>query len=286
MPKKGSAGAPPIQGLISEKIAPLVLRMDFFEKSLCDIHPAYASRTLDNMKELADGTVQNANKILSCINNQRQAVDEAVLKAQCVQRDTAVSIRKLDDAAKRHRDDAAALRAELAQLKEVISKSASDCQACYEACSDSEAKCEDAKLHCLKTVANLHARMSAHTRQSEEFKCGQYHVVNRARSRSASVRELVVEAQAVAQSRSPSASRSYRTQGSHRQQSTSSFQVWAASPIDGSSCNSNAEAAATYHHAPLLSLSATSSRSPACTNLDAVCDAGPWCATPEFSPRM
>jgi len=158
--------------------------MDFFEKSQCDIHPAYASRTLDNMKELADGTVQNANKILSCINNQRQAVDEAVLKAQYVQSDTAVSIRKLDDAAKRHRDDAAALRAELAQLKEVISKSASDCQACYEACTDSEAKCEDAKLHCLKAVANLHARMSAHTRQSEEFKCGQYHVVNRARSRS------------------------------------------------------------------------------------------------------
>ena len=126
MPKKGNAGAPSIQGLLSEKIAPLVQRMDFFEKSLCDIHPAYAFRTVDNMNELADVTMQNANKVLACINNQRQAVDDAVLKAQCAHNDTAVSIRKLDDAAQRHRDDAASLRAELAQLKEVISKSASD----------------------------------------------------------------------------------------------------------------------------------------------------------------
>jgi hypothetical protein len=191
MARKGSASHRsdnPMRRLVQ----PIEERMDALDAAIRDIHPDYAERVLSRMAELESTTRQHANKVFQVLHNQTTAMEASVAKAETAAHRVSSH---LQQAAERHHREAAALRAELGELKKLLDEQSAECQKHSEACR--------AALESMKTLS---AEMDD-TFQGRFFQREQSSLIARARGPSQSLVDIISNAQKIAHSRSPSATR-------------------------------------------------------------------------------
>ena len=120
--KAAAAGESPLQAALQ----PILQRVEILEAFVGDITPDNAQRTVDRCTELEATCRGHFNTVMTIAHNQRVALSQAAREAQerCDK-----ALRSLEDATLRHTTEAAAMRAELGVLKQMLGQSADDLEA-------------------------------------------------------------------------------------------------------------------------------------------------------------
>ena len=224
---------------LRRRLDSLDARVDTLDGAIREVHPTYSGRILDRMHELEKVSREHCNQLLGILKSYKEDLgnlesktrfgcEASVVKAEA-------SMLRLNQATERHCADAAALRQELGSLKTALDSHSEEIE---DSKREAEAMLEEAKALAQRAAAvgqqqsaaaasaatqplgqlvgtvpgtaPARGRPLSDSQRHQDFKSGQVRVLRRSRSMSADslgLAEVVRDAQQLALSRSPSASR-------------------------------------------------------------------------------
>ena len=100
---------------IAQRLQELEARIESLDIAVQEVHPKYANRILDRMADLEKHARKQANQVFAIFEAQRKELSQAYWVGEN-------SIKRLNEAAEQHQNDAGALRKELGVLKEGIDR--------------------------------------------------------------------------------------------------------------------------------------------------------------------
>ena len=180
-------GASALQGLL----LPIHQRLDALDAAIRDVHPDYSTRVLDRMVEIEECCRNHANKVFEVANNQKVALGTVVHKATQAQAQVELAIERMASATSRHQEEAKSLRSELGALRELV--------------DEQSKRLEEERLQCESALERFKELLAL---QDPLFEAWQTDLVRRSQLSTASMSDIITEAQRAARSRDTSRSAS------------------------------------------------------------------------------
>ena len=205
---------------LGRRLRNMEARLDTLDNAIQEVDAEYSGPILQRMHEIEEKCRSHANSVFDILRLHAARLDKATANAVEDVAKVTQQCQKMDESARRYREESGAMRSELGTLRQMIDQQSMTCSGYLQQIQEVVAEGlrtygkqrelqssideQFERLSALETAAQQLQSPVLDSLRFQSFALGQRQVIEQARSRSASMPVLIRQARQVARSRSPS----------------------------------------------------------------------------------